>query len=108
MEIKEYERFVRSSRVYRREDAIPYCALGLNGEAGEVAEKVKKWMRGDTTLTFDQFCHAVALELGDTLWYLANLADEVGYSLSEVMHMNVDKLEARQLANTVKGSGDNR
>jgi NTP pyrophosphatase (non-canonical NTP hydrolase) len=104
MEVEEYEKFAISGRVYRQSDALPYCALGLNGEAGEVAEKIKKWMRQDGQL--DEW--GVAQELGDVLWYLTNMADHLGYSLTEVMEMNIAKLTKRQQENTVRGSGDDR
>ena len=85
-----------------------YPTLGLVGEAGEVAEKVKKVIRdGDGTLT-DPIRDAIAKELSDVCWYVAVLASELDYSLEEIMQMNLDKLRSRQERGVIKGSGDNR
>ena len=80
-----------------------YPVLGLCGEAGEVAEKVKKQVRDGV---FNR--HEVAKELGDVLWYLANLANDIGYNLDEIADINIEKLTSRQDRNKIKGSGDNR
>jgi NTP pyrophosphatase (non-canonical NTP hydrolase) len=80
-----------------------YCALGLVGEAGEVSEKIKKWHRDGK---IDK--EAVALELGDVLYYLTRLANEMGFTLKDVERMNRAKLTKRKENNTIHGSGDNR
>ena len=97
--------------------SLLYPTLGLTGEAGEVAEKVKKlyrddeinFMREDMTeeLTADQ-ANDLALELGDVLFYIAAIAGDIGYSLEEIADMNIDKLAQRQARNTLSGSGDHR
>lgn len=85
-----------------------YPVLGLVGEAGEVAEKVKKLIRdGDGVLT-DRDREKIALEVSDTCWYIAVLAHELGFSLEEIMQMNLDKLASRKARNVLSGSGDNR
>jgi NTP pyrophosphatase (non-canonical NTP hydrolase) len=85
-----------------------YPLLGLVGEAGEVAEKVKKLIRdGDGILT-DPDREKIALEVSDTCWYLAVLAYELDFTLEEVMQMNLDKLASRQERGVLSGSGDNR
>jgi NTP pyrophosphatase (non-canonical NTP hydrolase) len=85
-----------------------YPCLGLVGEAGEVAEKVKKIIRdGDGTLT-DPDRDKIALELSDVCWYLAVLAFELDYTLEEIMQMNLDKLNSRKERGVISGSGDNR
>lgn len=99
-----YNAFVKSMKVYPEKHAIVYPALGLAGEAGEIAEKVKKWLRGDKELDRD----ALLSELGDPLWYITSLADDLGYTLTEVFQRNIEKLTSRRERGTLKGSGDDR
>lgn len=91
-------------KVYPEKHAIMYPALGMCGESGEVAEKVKKWLRGDKEL--DKF--ELMKELGDVMWYIASLADDLGYTLQDVIDANVTKLKDRAERGVRKGSGDNR
>ena len=85
-----------------------YPTLGLVGEAGEVAEKVKKLIRdGDGTLT-DPDREKIALEVSDVCWYLAVLAYELDFTLEEIMAMNLAKLASRQQRGVISGSGDAR
>ena len=85
-----------------------YPTLGLVGEAGEVAEKVKKIIRdGDGVLT-DPDREKIALEVSDVCWYLAVLAFELDYTLEEIMQMNLDKLASRKQRGVLSGSGDSR
>ncbi len=83
-------------------------ALGLAGEAGEVADKVKKVIR-DHGGRFDPVrCEEIALEIGDVLWNCAVLADRIGYRLGTIARMNNRKLKSRFLRGKLGGSGDNR
>jgi NTP pyrophosphatase (non-canonical NTP hydrolase) len=102
--VKEYNDFVLSTKVYPEKSAIVYPALGLTGEAGEVAEKVKKWLRGDREL--DKL--ELAKEVSDVCWYVTSLADDLGYTLEEILYLNRAKLQDRKERNVIKGSGDNR
>lgn len=104
MTIQEYNDFVISMKVYPEEHEIIYPALGLSGESGEVAEKVKKWLRGDKELDVAE----VVKELGDIMWYVVSMADDLGSSLSEVIEKNVIKLKDRTERGVRKGDGDNR
>jgi len=106
MNNKEYLEFTRTTAVYPKELAIPYLALGL-GEAGEVQGKVKKYLRGDTELT-EEYKRKIFDECSDVLWYLTRLADELGFTLDELIEFNVQKLTDRKKRDVIKGSGDNR
>ena len=106
MEFNEYQKIARSTAVYPEEYKVVYPALGLCGEAGEVADKIKKTIRGDSSL--DEVTGSIADELGDVLWYLAILADDLGVELEDVAKWNVDKLQRRMKSNKIKGDGDNR
>lgn len=89
---------------------IVYPTLGLTGEAGEVADKVKKVLRGDNgTREFDDEAReAIAYELGDVLWYAAALAKDLGYDLEDIARMNLRKLQDRQSRDKIHGNGDDR
>ena len=106
MNFNEYQKLARSTAVYPEEYKVVYPALGLCGEAGEVADKIKKTIRGDTPL--DEVTGSIAMELGDVLWYVAVLADDLGVELEDVAKWNVDKLQRRMKSNKIKGDGDNR
>ena len=103
MDFKEYQKKAVEFAIYPEAYKVIYPTLGLCGEAGEVAEKVKKQVRDGN---FNR--HEVAKELGDVLWYLANLANDIGYNLSEVAVISIDKLQSRKDRDVISGSGDNR
>ena len=100
---REYQRKAVSFAIYPATHKVLYPALGLCGETGEVAEKVKKQVRDGV---FNR--HEVAKELGDVLWYLANLSNDIGYNLDEIADINIEKLTSRKNRDKIKGSGDNR
>ena len=106
MNFNEYQKIARSTAVYPEEYKVVYPALGLCGEAGEVADKIKKTIRGDSSL--DEVTGDIAMELGDVLWYVATLADDLGVDLEDIAKWNVDKLQRRMKSNKIKGDGDNR
>jgi len=85
---------------------VTYMTLGLANEAGEVAGKLKKQMRDFTA--HDEFRLAMAKELGDTLWYLAGCATQLGFSLETIAGANLTKLASRQARGVIGGSGDER
>lgn len=113
----EYAQAVESVSVYPESGtgsltALLYCTLGMNGEAGEFAEKIKKLMRdvgidGVNDLTYDQH-RALLKELGDVLWYVARTAAELGVPLNLVAEDNIAKLFDRRDRGVLSGSGDNR
>jgi len=108
MELSEYQRCSRATALYPREAGLFYPALGLAGEAGEVAEQVKKAIRDDAGKLTDERRGALAKELGDVLWYVAQLATELDLDLDEVAAGNLGKLRSRQLRGVLSGSGDDR
>ncbi len=87
--------------------ALSYLGLGL-GEAGEVQGKLKKIVRDDGGVVTDSKREALAGELGDVLWYVANLAGELGLGLEDIAQANLDKLNSRKERGVLAGSGDNR
>lgn len=114
--LNEYQDAALTTAVYPTEYKIVYPALGMNGEAGEVADKVKKVIR-DTVIVRDSTGainlpddkkEPLAKEVGDVLWYCATLAHDIGYTLEDIAQMNIDKLASRQQRNKIGGSGDKR
>ncbi len=89
-------------------ELIKYCTLGLNEEAGEVAGKVKKAIRDANGCFDEERVKAIILEMGDTLWYLAMLAEAFNIPLSRVASSNIEKLTGRMARNTIHGEGDIR
>lgn len=87
---------------------LTYLTMSLNGEAGEVAEKVKRIYRGDDAAQRPEYKEEIIKELGDVLWNIANIADVLGVSLGLVARMNLEKMELRRKTGVLKGSGDNR
>ena len=102
MTFDEYQEFARLTAIYPEDVKVVYPTLGLCGEAGEVAEKIKKHMRDGRSLV------GVGLELGDVLWYISALADDLGITLEEVAQANIDKLASRMERGKLGGSGDDR
>jgi len=109
MDLNNYQHQARSTALYPdRGTNILYPTLGLCGEAGEVADKVKKVLRDHGGQFSDAKKQAIALELGDVLWYVSQLADELGFSLEEIATANLEKLASRAACNVIAGSGDQR
>ena len=109
MELAEYQNQSRTTAVYPNAGAnLTYPALGLCGEAGEAAEKVKKAIRDDGGPLTPARREALAAELGDVLWYLAQLATEAGLDLDEIAEENLHKLLSRRERGVLQGSGDRR
>lgn len=125
-----YQEFTRTTAVYPNRnvpcfESASYCTFGLTGEAGEIAEKMKKryrlggpeafkpgsvvtYAKTGETETYEQFVAAMKKELGDVLWYVAGLSSELGLSLADVAGANVDKLSSRKRRGVLKGRGDDR
>lgn len=109
MDLNAYQQSARKTARYPDVGSNPiYPTLGLTGEAGEVADKVKKVLR-DRGGCFDpEVREAIKLELGDVLWYVAQLSSELGFSLEEVATSNLEKLSSRAARGQLSGSGDQR
>ena len=108
MDLNTYQQRARATAVYPFDKALEYCALGLCGEAGEVAEKVKKIIRDDQGVITDVKRDQLAKEVGDVMWYISQLAAEIDYSLEDIAQLNLEKLSSRSERGLLQGSGDNR
>jgi NTP pyrophosphatase (non-canonical NTP hydrolase) len=106
MDFNEYQQRANETAIYPEEYKLIYPTLGLAGEAGEVADKVKKIIRDGLSLVEEK--EGIAKELGDVLWYIAAVARDIGYSLDDIAKMNIDKLESRKERGALQGNGDNR
>lgn len=82
--------------------------LGIAGEAGEVTDKVKKIIRDKGGYASEEDRMEIAKELGDVLWYVANIARYLDVSLSDIADGNIAKLSSRKKRNKLHGEGDNR
>lgn len=108
MDFTEYQGKARNLAVYPGQgsnDGFLYTVLGLAGESGEVANKVKKLMRDGIT---PEAQDALISEIGDVLWYLSAVCTELDIALDGVAELNLDKLNKRFAAGTLRGEGDAR
>ena len=103
-----YQQVAKQTAIYPREQAIIYPTLGLTGEAGEVANKVKKIIRDDGFKNNENMVQEISAEIGDCLWYISVLADDIGCKLSDIANANLEKLANRKEKGTIHGSGDKR
>lgn len=108
MQINEYQNKAIETAIYGAGNAIIYPTLGLAGEAGEVADKVKKVLRDKNGEFSDETKEELKKEIGDILWYISALSRDLGFTLEEVAQTNLDKLASRKQRNVISGSGDNR
>lgn len=109
MDLRTYQTRAAETALYPNVGANPiYPTLGLCGEAGEVADKVKKVLRDQGGTFTEATRSALGLELGDVLWYLAQLASELELDLDAIASANLAKLASRAERNVISGSGDHR
>jgi NTP pyrophosphatase (non-canonical NTP hydrolase) len=109
MTFEEYQKLSRETAIYPNIGKnFVYPTLGLTGEAGEVSEKVKKILRDNNGVADEERKKELTKELGDVLWYLSQIASELGLSLEEVASLNIEKLHSRHERNKIQGNGDNR
>lgn len=111
MTFDEYQDHAATTAIYPKRGEISglaYTALGLNGEAGEVAEKIKKALRDNDGVISNAKTYELAKELGDVLWYVAETATQLNLSLGQIAEINVEKLYSRKVRGKLQGSGDER
>jgi len=107
MTLNEYQERAIKEAFYEKDD-IAYNALGITGEAGEIADHVKKMLRDDDGILTEERREILKKELGDVLWYVANMAKRLDATLDEVAVLNIAKIKNRKKRNVYRGSGDNR
>jgi len=109
MNFNEYQKISRDTVAYPNPGSnYIYPTLGLAGEAGEVANKIQKVIRDKGGNIGDEERKGIEGELGGVLWYLAQLATEIGLSLDDVAKNNIEQLQSRKKRGMLHGSGDNR
>ncbi len=109
MQFNDYQAQALKTAIYPdRGNNILYPTLGLCGEAGEVAELIKKMVRDDEGVMTPERKTKLERELGDVLWYVAVVAHEAGLSLDQIAQANIEKLSARKELGLIQGSGSDR
>ena len=109
MTFKEYQELAKITAAYPNiGNNYIYPTLGLAGETGEVAEKIKKVIRDNNGMVDSEKKEEIAKELGDVLWYLAQLSTELKLDFDYIAEKNLEKLKSRQERNRLHGNGDNR
>lgn len=109
MNFNDYQTQAKTTNTMTDSNLAPlYFTLGLTGEAGEIAEKVKKIVRNHDGDFSKLDREDMARELGDVLWYLSMLADTFGVSLNEVAEKNLAKLADRKDRGVIRSTGDYR
>ena len=107
MKLNEYQEKAKAT-LKKESNRLDYLTLGLTGEAGEVAEKVKKIIRDNAGELSREKVLEIIMELGDVLWYVALLSDFLGFRLNDVAELNLAKLRSRKERGKISGNGDNR
>ncbi len=109
MNFEEYQKKSRKTAIYPNVGKnFIYPTLGLSGEAGEVAEKIKKVLRDKGGKIDEETKEMIKKELGDVIWYVSQIASELNLSLDEIAKRNIEKLFSRMKRGKLSGSGDNR
>lgn len=108
MKLNDYQDDARATCLDTAKN-IPYLVTGLTAEAGEVAGKFAKYLRdGNGLKDFLVVEKEMIKELGDVLWFVAILSEELGVTLEQVAQQNIDKLYSRKQRGVLKGNGDDR
>lgn len=104
---KEYEEVAMSTNIGWNNEIL-YPLIGMCGETGEVADKIKKVIRDKNGNFSEDDRIEILKEIGDVLWYMTALCQDLGYSLQTAANLNIDKVTKRKECNTIHGEGDNR
>ncbi len=113
MDFNEYQKESRKTVLYTEDNAncgspLVYVALGIAGESGEVIEKIKKLMRNQKGIITDDFRRDIQKELGDVLWYIAQMATELNLNFNDIAKANLEKLTSRLERGVLHAQGDDR
>ena len=108
MNFKEYQDTIKITAKYPVNIRVLYPALGLAGETGEVCEKIKKVYRDNNGVFSQDKVIEITKELGDVLWYIQAICNDLGINMQDVAQINVDKLMSRLDRDVIHGNGDNR
>ena len=108
MDFKEYQDKIKITAKYSANVRVLYPALGLAGETGEVCEKIKKVYRDNNGVFTNDKVEEIKKEMGDVLWYLQALCNDLGINFQDVAEKNVEKLLSRLDRGVINGNGDNR
>lgn len=104
-----YQEKACETAIFPKRQAMEYLTLGLTGESGEIANKVKKFIRDGAAK--DEYLAKrieIAYEIGDVMWYCAVLAQELEMNLGHIMEKNLEKLADRKARGVISGNGDKR
>ncbi|QFI14849.1 nucleoside triphosphate pyrophosphohydrolase family protein [Borrelia sp. CA_690] len=109
MELNEYQEKAKLTAKYKnKKEELILTTLGLAGETGEVVEKIKKLVRDKNYIIDDEYLISIKKELGDVLWYLSSLSNNLGITLEDVALTNLQKIQKRHENGTINGEGDDR
>jgi NTP pyrophosphatase (non-canonical NTP hydrolase) len=109
MDFNEYQKESRKTAEYSDQgNNYLYPLLGLAGESGEVVEKFKKMIRNNDGVMTDEIKDSIKKELGDLLWYVAQICTEIGIELDDVASTNIEKLLSRSKRGVINSEGDDR
>lgn len=107
MDLNEYQKRIEDTWISNPCDT-ERIVLGICGETGEIAEKFKKYYRGDYENDYENFLKSISKEIGDVQYYLAKLCNEYNLNMQDILEENIKKLSDRQKRGKLKGNGDER
>lgn len=108
MNFKKYQKESKKTAIYPIDKSLEYLSLGICGESGEIAEKIKKIIRDKNGKISEEDKELITKELGDVLWYISQIASHLNESLEKIAIENLEKIFSRLERNKIRGNGDNR